>query len=88
MPDVFERVATNRRHAADFFDQLDGTQLDSQSLCAAWTVRQVLRHLAMPLAVGLPTLLWRTTRSGFSVDRASESIAADLARRSSVRWGS
>ncbi|MFL6172531.1 MAG: maleylpyruvate isomerase family mycothiol-dependent enzyme [Marmoricola sp.] len=79
--DVYERAATDRRLAADFFDELDDRQLDTPSLCDAWTVRQVLGHLVMPLAIGLPTLLLRTVRAGFSVDRGSAAIAADLARR-------
>ena len=79
--DVHERVAADRRLAADFFDELDDSQLDTPSLCAAWTVRQVLGHLVMPFAIGLPTLLLHTVRAGFSVDRGSAAIAGDLARR-------
>jgi uncharacterized protein (TIGR03083 family) len=79
--DLSERIAANRRRAADFFDGLDEAQLDTQSLCAAWTVREVLGHLVMPLVTGTSTLLWRTVRARGSIDRASASIAADLARR-------
>jgi uncharacterized protein (TIGR03083 family) len=79
--DAIARVATNRRRAADFFDGLDDVQLDTPSLCSAWTVREVLGHLAAPLTTRMSTLLWRTARHRGSVDRASASIAADLARR-------
>lgn len=79
--DISSRIAANRRRAADFFDDLDAGQLETQSLCVAWTVREVLGHLVMPLATGTGTLLWRTVRARGSLDRASASIAADLARR-------
>lgn len=78
---VGERTAVNRRVLADFFDSLDEDQLDSRSLCDAWTVRQVLAHLAMPLAVGIRRLLVEMARHRGSVDRASEVIAVELARR-------
>lgn len=79
--DVMERIAANRRRLADFFDGLDDEQLHTRSLCDAWTVREVLGHLVMPLAVGLGPLVWRTVRAGGSVDRASVAIAAELAAR-------
>jgi uncharacterized protein (TIGR03083 family) len=75
------RTAANRRLAADFFETLTEEQLGTQSLCHAWTVREVLAHLAMPLSVGLPGLLARIVRARGSVDRASEAIAAELAAR-------
>lgn len=78
---VEERVVANRRRAADFFDRLTDEQLDTESLCGAWTVRQVLGHLVMPVAGSVGTLIWRTMRERLSVDRASASIAIDLARR-------
>lgn len=79
--DVYERTAASRRRAADFFDGLDEQQLSAQSLCGAWTVRQVLGHLAMPLATSTRTFLWRIVRARGSLDRASVSIATDLSRR-------
>lgn len=79
--DVAARTAANRRMLADFFDDLTGDQLGTQSLCHAWTVREVLAHLAMPLSVGFGHLVVRTVRARGSVDRASEAIAAHLAER-------
>jgi uncharacterized protein (TIGR03083 family) len=76
---VHARTAANRRLAADFFDSLTEEQLGAQSLCAAWTVREVLAHLAMPLSVGLGHLVVRIVRARGSVDRASEAVAAELA---------
>lgn len=79
--DVHARTAANRRLIADFFDGLDESQLVTQSLCEAWTVREVLAHLAMPMFVGLGRLALGVVRARGSIDRASQAIAADLARR-------
>lgn len=79
--DVAARTAANRRLLADFFDGLDETQLETQSLCSAWTVRQVLGHSAMPFSVGIGRLLWRTLLAGGSIDRAAVAIAEEQARR-------
>ena len=79
--DVAARTAANRRLLADFFEGLDEAQLETQSLCSAWTVRQVLGHSAMPFSVGIGRLLWRTLLAGCSIDRASVAIAEEQARR-------
>ncbi|NGN93289.1 maleylpyruvate isomerase family mycothiol-dependent enzyme [Nocardioides sp. KC13] len=79
--DVAARTADNRRLLADFFDGLDESQLETQSLCSAWTVRQVLGHSAMPFSVGIGRLLWRTLLAGGSIDRAAVAIAEEQARR-------
>ena len=79
--DVFSRTASNRRLLADFFDGLTDDQLDTRSLCDAWTVREVLGHLVMPFAGGMGSFLKQVVRARGSVNRASERVAADLARR-------
>ncbi|MGC4112592.1 MAG: maleylpyruvate isomerase family mycothiol-dependent enzyme [Nocardioides sp.] len=79
--DVFARTAANRRLLADFFDGLAPEQLDTRSLCDAWTVREVLGHLVMPLAGGVSSFLVQVVRARGSINRASERVAADLARR-------
>lgn len=81
MADVQERTAANRVLLADFFDSLDEEQLDARSLCEAWTVREVLAHLAMPMMVGLGRLALGVVLARGSIDRASGAIATDLARR-------
>ncbi|MFI5624973.1 maleylpyruvate isomerase family mycothiol-dependent enzyme [Nocardioides sp. NPDC051685] len=79
--DVAARTAANRRLLADFFEGLGEAQLETQSLCSAWTVREVLGHSAMPFTVGIGRLLWRTLLAGGSIDRASVAIAEEQARR-------
>jgi uncharacterized protein (TIGR03083 family) len=79
--DVAARTAANRQLLADFFDGLDESQLETQSLCSAWTVKEVLGHSAMPFSVGIGRLLWRTLLAGGSIDRAAVAIAEEQARR-------
>ena len=79
--DVFSRTAANRRLLADFFDNLTDDQLDTRSLCEAWTVREVLGHLAMPFIGGMGSFLKQVVRARGSINRASERVAADLAHR-------
>ncbi len=79
--DIRGRTAANRRVLADFFDGLDEEQLDTASLCDAWTVREVLGHLVMPMTGGAGRFLLKVVRAGGSLNRASEATARELARR-------
>jgi uncharacterized protein (TIGR03083 family) len=79
--DANTRTAANRRVVADFFDGLRDEQLATPSLCGAWTVREVLGHLVMPLAGSVSGFLLGIVRAGGSVNRASENLARELARR-------
>ncbi len=79
--DINARTAANRHLLADFFDNLDDSQLETPSLCPAWTVRQVLGHLVMPLTGTVPAFLWQVVRARGSLNRASEATARDLAQR-------
>jgi uncharacterized protein (TIGR03083 family) len=79
--DISSRTAANRRLLADFFDSLNAEQLRTPSLCDAWTVREVLGHLAMPFVAGVGAFLVQVVRSRGSINGASERVAAQLARR-------
>ena len=80
---VDSRVSTaaNRRMLADFFDGLDDDQLQTRSLCEAWTVREILGHLVMPLTGSTGGFLVKVFRARGSLSRASEAVASDLSRR-------
>ena len=75
------RTAANRRRLADFFDGLDEDQLQTRSLCDAWTVREVLGHLVMPLTGTVRGFLLQVVRARGSLNRASEAVAGELSRR-------
>ncbi len=79
--DVQTRTAANRRLLADFFDDLNEDQLDTRSLCEAWTVREVLGHLVMPLIGSVSGFLLQVLRARGSIDRASAAVARDLSHR-------
>jgi uncharacterized protein (TIGR03083 family) len=79
--DVHARTAANRRLLADFFDGLDDDQLQTQSLCPAWTVREVLGHLVASMTGSLGGLLLDVVRTGGSLNRANASMARRTARR-------
>ena len=79
--DVAAAVATDRRLVADFFDGLDDHQLATQSLCSAWTVRQVLGHLATPVTMSLRRFAVEVLRSRGSVANATVATAVRLAER-------
>ncbi|CAN5674913.1 maleylpyruvate isomerase family mycothiol-dependent enzyme [soil metagenome] len=81
MTTIQDRTAVHRRLLADFFDGLDDAQLDTASLCEAWTVREVLGHLVMPLTGSLGGFLLKVVAARGSIDRASQATARDLARR-------
>ena len=66
---------------ADFFDGLDERQLQTRSLCNAWTVREVLGHLVMPLTGSVAGFLLHLVRARGSLNSASEAVATDLSRR-------
>ena len=75
------RTAANRRLLADFFDGLDESQLATRSLCDAWTVREVLGHLVMPMVGSLGGFLVQVVKARGSLDRASVAVAREIARR-------
>lgn len=78
--DIHARTAATRRLCADFFDKLDEDQLHGPSLCSAWSVKEVLGHLAMPLAFGTGSFLLQLIRHGGAVNRTSEAVAMELSR--------
>ena len=79
--DVRARTTANRLRLADFFDGLDDDQLATPSLCDAWSVRDVLGHLVMPLAGSMLGFVREVVRARGSLDRASVAVAQELARR-------
>ncbi len=79
--DIPARTAANRRVLADFFDGLDEDQLQTRSLCDAWTVREVLGHLVMPMTGSVGGFLLQVVRAGGSINRANEAVAGELSRR-------
>lgn len=80
---VFARTADLRRQIADLAAELTPAQLARQSLCGAWTVRDVLGHLVVPLTISMPQFAVAMLRA-----RGDFHVANDrLARQSADRLG-
>ncbi|WP_309133433.1 maleylpyruvate isomerase family mycothiol-dependent enzyme [Cellulomonas sp.] len=79
--DVFAEIAEERRALADQVAPLTPEQRATRSLCAAWSVHDVVAHLVMPLEVSTPRLVLAVLLAGGSFDRANERVTGRLAQR-------
>ncbi|MEV5820174.1 maleylpyruvate isomerase family mycothiol-dependent enzyme [Micromonospora harpali] len=79
--DLLAMIAAERRRIADLLDSLTPAQLDTPSLCGAWTVREVAGHLVSPLVVSPWRVLPLVLRSGFKLHAANARLASQVARR-------
>jgi uncharacterized protein (TIGR03083 family) len=77
---IFHLIAVERRRAADLLESLDDAQLQTQSLCAQWTVRDIAGHLISPFSVSLPEFLVGVIRNG-GFSRYSVKLSQQLGRR-------
>ncbi len=75
MGDVWSMVAAERTGLADELEGLAEEQWATLSLCAGWTVREVVAHLLMPFHVSLPKMLWKMATNGFDFDKVSDKVA-------------
>ena len=62
-------IADERRALADLAEGLDDAQLDAPSPCEAWTVRDIVAHLTLPLTSSVRGSLPLIVRSRGSVPR-------------------
>ncbi|MDG4800708.1 maleylpyruvate isomerase family mycothiol-dependent enzyme [Micromonospora sp. WMMD980] len=74
-------IAAERRRTADLIDSLTPAQLDTPSLCGAWTVREVAGHLVSPLVEPPWRLLPLLVGAGFRPHVANARLARRVARR-------
>lgn len=78
---VFERTAALRREIATLAADLSPDQLAHPSLCGAWSVRDVLGHLVVPLTVTLPRFALAMVRARGNFDTANDALARSTAAR-------
>jgi uncharacterized protein (TIGR03083 family) len=78
---IWEMIAQQRRQLADLLDDLDEAQWRTPSLCADWTVREVVGHLITPFAWGTAKFLLRLVVGGFNFDKTMSQAAKQLAQR-------
>jgi uncharacterized protein (TIGR03083 family) len=76
---VFAAIGDERRALADVLEGLTPAQWETQSLCGAWTVRDVGAHLVMALV----TPIWKfgvaMIRAGGSFDAANVALTSRVA---------
>ena len=70
--DVDARVRTERTHLLHVLDGLDEEQWRSPSLCAGWSVRDLVVHLLMPYELSRGGFLRMMLRARFDFDRAAD----------------
>ncbi len=75
-------IADQRRALADQLSGLAPEQWTTPSLCEAWTVRDVVAHLVMPLCTPTSVILVAAVRARGSFDRANQALTAREAQRS------
>lgn len=77
------RVSSSRLRLAEQLESWGPGVWDRPSLCADWTVRDVVAHLVATATVPTPAAAWAYLRAGCDVDRSSQALgAAVLAGRS------
>ena len=76
-----ERTAANRQVIARLFATLEEHQLDTPSLCAGWTCRDVLGHLVMCIELRLPRFLLEVVRDKGRPGTTSDRLARAYGRR-------
>ena len=70
--DVERRVGRERARLLAVLEGLDDAGWRTPSLCAGWTVRDLVVHLLMPYELSVPRFLALMARSGFRFDRAAD----------------
>lgn len=71
-----------RRSLLETFENLDGPQWETPSLCGSWTVREVLAHLILAAKPPARRYAAALVRARGSFDRANRDLAVADARRS------
>jgi len=77
-------IAEERRRVADLIDSLSPAQLETPSLCGAWTVRQVAGHLVAAVEAPRGAMFSAMLRSGFRLHRANALLAVEVAAQPPV----
>ena len=81
MDELYDVIAVERRATADLLAGLTDEQWQVQSLCSAWTVKDVAVHLLPTTGKGASEFLGAIVRARGNLHRASESIVAKYAAR-------
>ena len=75
-PDIDAAVSAERLSLAAFVADLDDAQWSTQSLCEAWTVRDLIAHLGLTTRLSIPKVLVAAVRARGSFDRMELDLTA------------
>ncbi|MDL5157388.1 maleylpyruvate isomerase family mycothiol-dependent enzyme [Actinomycetospora termitidis] len=78
--EMLEDVAAERLDLADELEDLTDDEWATPSLCAGWTVRDVVAHLTMSTRTSVPRVARAVLRARGDVDRAFADEARERAR--------
>jgi len=76
--DIWQTIATERKALADDLTDISEAQWSTPSLCAGWSVRDVLAHMTATAETTPFNFLPRLAAAGFSLNKMSEK---DIAQR-------
>ncbi|MFI5044333.1 MAG: maleylpyruvate isomerase family mycothiol-dependent enzyme [Acidimicrobiales bacterium] len=79
--DVWARVAARRVELADRIDTLDPAELDAESWCAGWRVRDVIGHLVQLAEATQRSMAMVLLRNGLPLDRGLAAAARRIGDR-------
>jgi uncharacterized protein (TIGR03083 family) len=80
--EIAAAVKAERHHLCDFLEDLDDTDWTTQSLCSAWTVREVVAHLTITTRATVGFVAKAAIKARGSFDRMTADVARDRAARS------
>jgi uncharacterized protein (TIGR03083 family) len=70
--DLWPMIHSERAALADDLASLTDDQWDAQSLCAGWTVRDVVAHMTASTKINVPRFFIKMAGSGFSLSRMQQ----------------
>lgn len=80
MNDIATLVDAENEHLIAALDDLDHAQWSAPSLCAGWSIRDVVIHLLMPYELSFPRFLLKMAAARFDFDRLAHRWATEDAR--------
>jgi uncharacterized protein (TIGR03083 family) len=69
MSEVWTTIATERGALAEDLTDLTSAQWDTSSLCAGWTVRDIVAHLSATASMSPPKFFVGMAKAGFNFDK-------------------
>ncbi len=72
--DLYQMLVAERRRLADALDPLTDDQWNAPSLCAGWTVRDVVAHVVFPSTTSKLRVIVPFAKAGFNFDKMTNDV--------------